>query len=494
MDGDLNGQRTTDNPGHVVVIGGGISGLAAAHRLVRALPAIAVTLIEAEDRLGGKIVTEQIDGFVVEGGPDSFLATKPRGIGLCDEIGIGDRLQGVTAQRRRAFVLSRGTLHDLPEGLTGLVPTRLAPIARSTLLSPAGKARLALDYVLPCRRGVGDESLGGFIRRRLGTEAWERLVEPLMAGIYAADGDQLSLAATFPQLRDAERQHGGLIKGVIAARGSASMVAPPPSAFLSPMGGLGELVNRLAANLTVSGVAIHTGAAATDVMSTEGSFEVQLAGGDKIAADAVIVATPAFAAAELLSGLTPRIAAELAAIPHASTAIVTLAYRREEIAHPLDGHGYVIPRSEGGPILACTWSSRKWVGRAPAGWELVRVFIGRVGHDDILTEDDDALLTVARREVATRLGAHAAPTLHQVTRWPRGMPQYLLGHLERIARVEAELGNHPGLYLAGNPYRGVGIPDCIASGERAAESAALHVHAQAMARTPRAEQRAAVYP
>jgi protoporphyrinogen/coproporphyrinogen III oxidase len=471
MDSDLNGRRADSARPHVVIIGGGISGLAAAHRLVRDAPEIRVTLLEAEDRLGGKIVTERIDGFVIEGGPDSFLAAKPRGVGLCEEVGISHRLQGVTPQRRRAFVLFRARLHDLPEGLSGLVPTRLTPLARATLLSPCGKARVALDYAIPRRRGDGDESLGGFIRRRLGRQAWERLVEPLMAGIYAADGDTLSLEATFPQLRAAERQHGGLIRGVLAARRASATPGTPVSPFLTPESGLGELVAALEDSLRRGDVDVRTATAAASVTQEANRFHVALHNGDVIAADALIVATPAFAAANLLAWLAPDLATDLDAIPHASTAIVTLAYRRDEIPHPLDGHGYVVPRVEGGPILACTWSSRKWAGRAPNGWELIRIFVGRSGQEDVLTLSDDALVALARGEIDKRLGVCVTPSLQRVTRWPRGMPQYVLGHPERIARIETALGARPGLFLAGNAYRGVGLPDCIASGERAAAAA-----------------------
>ena len=277
------------------------------------------------------------------------------------------------------------------------MPTRLAPLARSTLLSPLGKARVALDYLLPARRAAGDESLGGFIRRRLGREAWERLVEPLMAGIYAADGDQLSLAATFPQLREAERRYGGLIKGVLAARRQAPAPVPAPgSAFLTPAAGLDDASRRVgeAAPGRRSHARTRRPGHSRDARSGS-AFDVRLAAGDSIQADAVIVATPAYAAADLLADLDPVLAAELDAIPHASTAIVTLAYRREEISHPLDGHGYVIPRAEGSPILACTWSSRKWAGRAPEGWELIRVFIGRAGQEDVLAADDETLVALA---------------------------------------------------------------------------------------------------
>ena len=486
MDGDLSALEKSGAPGHVVVVGGGITGLAAAHRLLQRRPEAAsdlrVTLVEAEDRLGGKIVTEHVDGFVIEGGPDSFLATKPRGLGLCEELGLGEplhpQLQGVRPQRRRAFVLWRGRLYDLPEGLSGLVPTRLAPLARSSLLSPLGKARVALDYLLPARRAEGDESLGGFIRRRLGREAWERLVEPLMAGIYAANGDQLSLGATFPQLREAERRYGGLIKGVLAARRlGPSPTSSPRSPFLTPVGGLGVLVSALEAQLRDGDVTLVLGDPVTAVTSSGSGFEVRLATGGAIQADAVIVATPAYVAAGLLAELDPMLTTDLAAIPHASTAIVTLAYRGEEIPHPLEGHGYVIPRAERSPILACTWSSRKWSGRAPDGWELIRVFIGRAGQEEVLAGDDESLVALAVQEVAVRLGVTAPPSLTRVHRWPRGMPQYLLGHPQRVARIEARQSEHAGLYLAGNAFHGVGLPDCILSGERAADAAAAHLRA-----------------
>jgi len=493
VDGDLSQVAGSAAAGHleVVVLGGGITGLAAAHRLLQvqgdALPKLRVTIVEADNRLGGKVVTERIDGFVIEGGPDSFLATKPRGIGLCEELGSGERLQaqlelaGVKSQRRRAFVLWRGRLHDLPDGLSGLVPTRLTPLVRSTLLSPRGKARVALDYLLPARREAGDESLGGFVRRRLGREAWQRLVEPLMAGIYAADGDQLSLAATFPQLREAERRYGGLIKGVLAARRQAQTPVPAPgSAFLTPAAGLDALVIALEKRLRDAGAALVLGDPAVAVTRSGSAFDVRLAAGGSIQADAVIVATPAYTAACLLADLDPVLASELDAIPHASTAIVTLAYRREEISHPLDGHGYVIPRAEGSPILACTWTSRKWARRAPEGWELIRVFIGRAGQEDVLAADDETLVALAVNEVSTRLGVTAPASLTRIRRWPRGMPQYLLGHPERVARIETACGKHRGLYLAGNAFHGVGLPDCIAAGERAADAAAVYLRASSL--------------
>lgn len=456
---------------HVVVIGGGASGLAAARKLLLSEPRPRVTIIESETQFGGKIRTDRVDDFVIEGGPDSFLSGKPRGVGLATELGLGDDLIGVTPQPQRAFIVYRDAFHPIPEGLTGLVPTKLGPVARSGLLSPRGKARLALDYVLP-RHDAADEALGAFVRRRLGDEAWERLVEPLMAGIYAADGDQLSLAATFPQLQAAEREHGGLIRGVVAARANASRTSGPARPpFLTPAGGLGGLVDTLTAQLARDGAMLRSGVGALSVNQgvPGGMYGVALAGEPPLPADAVILATPAHVTSALVCGLDRTLSGELAAIPHASTAIVTLAYRTEQIARPLAGHGYVVPRVQGGAILACTWSSRKWAGRAPAGWDLLRVFLGRSGDGEaLLAFDDETLIAIAQAEVATRLGASGTPGLSRVQRWPQGMPQYILGHPARVTRIEAAVAAHAGLELAGNALRGVGVPDVIRSGEDAA--------------------------
>jgi oxygen-dependent protoporphyrinogen oxidase len=448
-----------------------MSGLAAACKLLQQEPRPRVTVVESDAQFGGKIRTERVDDFVIEGGPDSFLSGKPRGVGLATELGLGDDLVGVTPQRHRAFILYRDTFHPIPEGLTGLVPTRLGPVARSRLLSLRGNARLALDYVLPTHE-ASDEALGAFVRRRLGNEAWERLVEPLMAGIYAADGDQLSLAATFPQLQAAEREHGSLIKGVLAARQNApaaSGPARPP--FLTPAGGLGAMVEALTGQLRRDGAALRSGTQALSVTQVipGGLYEIALDQDVPLLADGVILATPAHVTSALIRDLDHALSRDLAEIPHASTAIVTLAYRSEQIARPLTGHGYVVPRIVGGPVLACTWTSRKWAGRAPEGWDLLRVFLGRSGNGDALLEfDDDTLLAIAQAEVVTRLQASGSPALAQVQRWPRGMPQYILGHPERAARIEAAVADHPGLEIAGNALRGVGVPDVIRSGEDAA--------------------------
>jgi oxygen-dependent protoporphyrinogen oxidase len=451
----------------VVIVGGGITGLAAAHCLHQRRPNVQVILLEGDTRLGGKIITERVDGFVVEGGPDSFLAAKPRGLGLCRELGLGPHLNGVRGSARRASVMHGQKLYELPDGLTGLIPTRLGPVVRSGLLSPFGKARLALDLFLPPRPGMEDESLAVFTRRRLGREAYERLVEPLMSGIYAGDGEQLSLAATFPQLRQAEREHGSLIRGVLAGKPGRAPDVKHHIGFLTPANGLAELVQALQAELRQ--VDIRLGARVAQASPLANGYQVRLAGGEALHADALILATPAFVNAELVAGFDAELAAALRGIPYISTATVSLAYPLAQIPRPPDSHGYLIPRAEGRPLLACTFTSLKFAQRAPEEFMLIRAFVGRAGQEDVLNGSDEDLLALVRAELRRTLGISAFPVLSRVYRWPQGMPQYTLGHLGRMAQIEQRLAAHPGLYMAGNAYRGVGIPDCIASAEAAAE-------------------------
>jgi oxygen-dependent protoporphyrinogen oxidase len=454
----------------VAIVGGGIAGLAAAYRLTQLNPDLELTLFEAETRLGGKILTSNIDGYTVEGGPDSFLSFKPRGIELCRELVIDDQLQGVNEATRRTFVLRHGRLHDLPEGLTGLIPTRLGPMAKTRLISPVGKVRMACDYVIPAKKDGADESLASFIERRLGKEVYENLVEPLMAGIYAGDGRELSLGATFPQLRQGELDHGGLIKGVLAARKNANAASPVTSPFLAPVTGMSSIVSALEERLCGSGVSVVLNQR-IDRVVRESSDSFGLHANEKMVweVDAVILATPAFVTADLLDDCLPEAAARLREIPHVSTSTVALGFDAAHLDKPLVGHGYVIPRVENRPALACTFVSSKWAQRAPEGKALVRVFVGRAGQEHVVDLDDAALIGIARDELQKTLDISAEPEFTLVTRWPQGMPQYTLGHLDRVAAIDRAISSIPGLEVAGNAYRGVGIPDCISSGEAAAD-------------------------
>ncbi len=454
----------------VVIIGGGIAGLAAAYKLTQTTPPLSLTLIESDNRLGGKIVTERVDGFVIEGGPDTFLAYKPRGVGLCRELGLENHLHGTNQIIRRTYVMRNSQLHELPEGLTGLIPSRFAPMAKTNLISPLGKLRMGLDYFIPPRAVNGDESLASFVERRLGSELYDRLIEPLMSGIYAGDGEQLSLAATFPQLRQTEIEHGGLIKGMLAAKKKTPTPnAQARSAFLTPTTGLAEIVEALQEKLR--GVDIRLSTKVTRVETASTGYTVRLANGESIESEIVIFATPSFVTADLVEGIDPEMSKALNEIPYASTATVSVAYPLADIPRPLDGYGYIIPRAEGRSILACTWTSTKFPHRAPEGFGLIRAFIGRAGEDETLDETDEALLNIVRDELKRTLGITAPPILHRVFRWHKAMPQYTLGHLDRLAVIEKRLAAHAGLFVAGNAYRGIGLPDCIASGERAADSA-----------------------
>lgn len=462
---------------HLVVIGGGIAGLSAAYYLEQKTQssgqATLLTVLEAAPGWGGKITTDRQDGFVIEGGPDTFLATKSWGVALCRELGLEERLHGTNPEKKHTYVLHRGQLEPLPDGLTMMIPTRFGPMIRTNLLSWPEKARMGLDFFLPPSPLNGDESLGNFVSRRLGRPAYERLIEPLMSGIYAGDGDQLSLKSTFPYLRDLELQHGGLVKGALATRRKmARKGGRSPgsrSAFLTPTTGLAEIVEALVERLEAAGVDLRAGTPVVHLARQEQHYRVELENGEVLQADGVILATPAYIAGELLMDLDASLAQDLAAIPYVSTATVSLAYRESDLPRPLDGYGYVIPRREGRKALACTWTSTKFPHRAPQGYVLLRVFVGRAGQEDDLPQDSESLQALAREELRLTLGIQAEPLLSKVYYWDRAMPQYNLGHPERMARIDAALDQLPGLALAGNGYRGIGIPDCIHSGEQAAE-------------------------
>ena len=444
----------------VVVVGGGIAGLAAARRLEALAPEAEISLVERDAVLGGKLRTEHVDGFVIEAAPDSFLSRKERGVGLCEELGLADELIVRRPEHARTYVRRGHDLHPLPEGLTGMIPTNLDALEDGSLLSEVGVARFREEPEIPVAPGDADESVASFVSRRFGREAYDALVEPLMTGIYGGDGELMSLRATSPQLRALELEHGSLLRGLTAP---APGRYPP---FVSLRDGVGSLVSRLTGSLERTRVV--TGTAVAHVASAPAGYEVTLATGDSLAADGVVLATPAHATAELLAGLDHELAALHGEIPHASSVVVTLAYAHADVV-PLDGYGYLVPRTEGSDVLACTWSSQKWEGRAPDASVLVRVYAGRFGGRDLTGAPDDELLALARAELA-RLDVVAEPALARIQHWPLGMPQYVLGHTERVERIEARAAEHPGLALAGAAYRGVGIPDCIASGEQAAES------------------------
>jgi oxygen-dependent protoporphyrinogen oxidase len=395
---------------------------------------------------------------------------------LARTLGLGSRLRGTDPSHRRTYVRRGGRLHEIPEGITGLVPTRLGPLLRTSMLSLRGRLRAGSEALLPGRPAVEDESIARFVTRRFGREAYDWLVEPLLSGIYAGDGATLSLAATFPQLASLEREHGSILRAMLQRRTPQTPLGAP-AGFVTLAGGLGELVDALATRLPVA--AVRCGSAVTAVARGTTGYRVTLADATTIAAEHLLLTTPAYVSARLLDDVDPALAGELAAIPFASTATVSLAFPASAVPRPLDGYGYVSPRAEGGPIVACTWTSNKFPDRVPAGTVLVRFFLGRAGLESIVDAGDDRLVDLARSELAELFGVTAAPALSRVFRWPRSMPQYVVGHAARLERI-ARLGvAHPGLALAGASYRGVGIPDCIASGWAAAQAAVDAVGAAA---------------
>jgi oxygen-dependent protoporphyrinogen oxidase len=457
----------------LVVVGGGIAGLSAAHRAVEVARerglALELTLIEARDRLGGSIASERVDGFLVEAGPDSFLSEKPWALALCRRLGIEDRLVRTDDRFRKVFVWFRGRLHPLPDGFQLLAPTAMLPFATSSLFSPAGKLRMALDLVLP-RGGGDDESLGAFVRRRLGAEALDRVAQPLVAGIYTADPDDLSLMATMPRFLEVERQERSLILGLRRALRRAPLPGTSGarwSLFVTFGAGMEELITTLAARLPAGAVVLERRVSALERAGNR--WRVATAEGSRFEADRVIVATEAHATARLTRYLDPALATLLEEIPYASAATISLGYRRADVPHALDGFGFVVPRTEGKALLAGTFSSVKYPGRAPEGHVLIRGFLGGMLNPAMLAESDDALVGRARGELREALGVTATPVLTRLHRWPASMPQYLVGHLSRVETIERMVSDIPGLLLAGSAYRGVGIADCIRSGEGAAE-------------------------
>ena len=454
----------------VAVVGGGVTGLTAALRVVRRAAGAEVTVFEKNAHLGGKILTERVDGFVIEAGADSFLSRKPRGVGLCEELGIAGRLVARRPEHAGTFVRHRGALHPLPEGFTGMIPTRIDSLAESTLLSPEGRAAMAHERAVPAPSEPGEESIAEFITRRFGREVYERIVEPLMAGIHGGDGEQLSLDATFPQLREFERRYGSVVRGLVASREEVAIEDAPP--FVSFASGMGEMIAHIASRL--GGASIRTG---VEVIAVEprprGGFTLVLDDGANVGADAVILAAPAPATARIVQALDRELSELLALIAYVSAATVSLAFRARDLPRPVAGYGYVVPRVEGSDVVACTIASNKWPGRAPEGHALLRVYFRARDGGDITREGDDALVRAARRELESTYGVTAPPALVRVGRWPSALPQYTRGHGARVARIRDRLLRHPGLFVAGAAYTGVGIPDCIASGEAVADAAVV---------------------
>ena len=450
----------------VAIVGGGIAGLAAAYELLQR--GLSVVVLEAGARAGGVITTERTDGWVIDGGPDSMLVQKPAAVALCRELGLGDRLIS-TLTPRTAYVLRDGRLHALAEGSFLGFPLRFSALARSSLFTLGGRLRLAGELFIPGHRGDEDESIGAFVRRRFGEEAVDYLAEPLLAGIHAGDVERLSMRALFPRLLEAERQSGSVLRAFRALHATPS----PRGAFVSLPGGTGELIDALLATMPD---VVRTGARVTELRRA-GSLTLE-SGIGRVEARAVILAVPAYVVASLLRAFDTTLAAFCDAVPYASTATVAFGYRREQIAHPMQGTGFVVPRVERSALLAGTWVTSKWPGRAPEGHVLLRGFLGGGRDPQRLEDSDEELISTARTELSDLLGITGEPIITRLFRWTRQSPQYEVGHLQRVAAIDDHLASLPGVFLTGSGFRAIGIPDCIADARATAQRAAAYVSAR----------------
>jgi oxygen-dependent protoporphyrinogen oxidase len=463
----------------VVVVGGGISGLAAAHRLVESsshLPfPLEVQLLEASGRLGGVIQTAHGEGFLLEGGPDSFISEKPWALDLSQRLGLGSHLIGSNKDYRRSFIVRRGRLLPVPAGFYLLAPTQIWPFLSTPIFSWRGKLRMAADLVLPRKDANSDESLANFVRRRLGQEALDRMAQPMVGGIYTSDPEQLSLQATMPRFLEMERRHRSVILGILCQRRGRPSVkedrlgGPRYSLFVSFDQGMQVLVDSLQIRLPVGSVCLNRTVESLDRNPSSGLWVLNFRDGGRLEADAVCLALASYQSAKLVQHLDSTLSEKLKLVPYASTATVNLAYRRDAIPHPLDGFGFVVPAIERRQILACTFCHVKFEGRARKDQALLRAFVGGALQPAAFELEDREMIRVVRQELQDLLGVSAEPLFHRVERHLKAMAQYQVGHLEWVAEVESRIQKHPALQLAGNAFTGVGIPDCVHRGEECAD-------------------------
>lgn len=475
----LNPQSSIPNPNpRIAIIGGGITGLAAAHRLLElareARTPSDVTLFEASDRTGGVVGTEQRDGYLVELGPDMFVTDKPWAVDLCRRLGLEGDLIPTDNTFRRSLVLRKGKPVPVPEGFMLLSPAKVWPVLTSPIFSPLGKLRMGCEYFLPRKTDDGDESLASFVRRRFGREALDRLIQPLVGGIYTADPEKLSLRATLPRFLDMERDHRSLIrasKKAAAQRDAAKSAGSGAryGLFVSLRHGMQQFFKALTERITAAATIRQNTPVARIDPANDGGWTLAVADGKTERFDAVLCCVRAPQAAALVSGFDAALAEPLRKIEYASSAVVVSGHRLADIAHPLEAFGLVIPAIEKRKILAVSFTSRKFPGRAPDGRILLRTFVGGAMQPELIQLSDDELRNVVRSELADMLGVGGEQDFMDVVRYENAMPQYHVGHLDRVAKIEELTSAHSGLALAGNAYHGVGLPDCIHSGEQAAE-------------------------
>jgi oxygen-dependent protoporphyrinogen oxidase len=455
----------------VIIIGGGISGLSAAYFLAKR--GISSTIFESRPRLGGVIQTEQVAGCTLEAGPDSFISAKPAALELIRELGLADEVIGSNDFSRKTYVWKHGRLVPLPEGLMMMVPTKIMPLLATPLLGWSTKARMGLELFHPPRRHAEDQSVSAFITEHYGPEAVDYLAEPLLSGIYGGNPDELSVASVLPRFVTLAQRYGSLTRGVLIERAKAERAkagknhgAPAPL-FRTLKGGLQQIVDALVATIRGTAEVCHRRVEALDC-SGQG-FRVR-AGGDWLAGDHVIVACEAHSARSLVDSVDGRLAELLAAVPYSSSMTVALGFDRADLAECPSGHGFLVPRRERRRLMACTWVGEKFAYRVPEGTVVARCFLGGTDDASVLDAPDETVTAIVTTELRDIAGIHAAPKFVRIHRWPRSMAQYTVGHPQRVAEIETRVKAIPGLALAGNAYDGIGIPDCIRLGKRAAEA------------------------
>ncbi|MBV7506673.1 protoporphyrinogen oxidase [Bacillus sp. sid0103] len=454
----------------VVIIGGGITGLATAYYLQKeikeqALP-LEVKLFEASDRFGGVIQTAKKDGFIIEKGPDSILARKASALKLIKEVGLEDKVVSNTAGK--SYIYARGRIHSMPEGAFMGIPTQVTPFALSGLFSPLGKLRAAGDFILPRGKVKSDQSLGEFFRRRLGNEIVDNLIDPLLSGIYAGDIDRLSLMSLFPMFYQMEQKHRSLVLGL-----KKTMPAPPKSAkkvpskkgmFISLSTGLEALVDEVVKRLDEG--TVRKGSPVDKIIKDQGSYKITFADGRVERADSVVITTEHIHAQHILSDY--RFMDTFDDMPSYSVANVAMAFPKSAIKQDIEGTGFLVSRNSDFRITACTWTHKKWPGTTPKDMALLRCYVGKPDDQAAVDLSDEEIINIALRDLNKTMNITEKPMFHVITRWKKAMPQYNVGHLERLKNVKESLAKElPGVFLAGGPYEGVGIPDCIDQGEAA---------------------------
>ncbi len=467
----------------IIIIGGGIAGLTAAVHLKAGAKIygkeLDVLVLEKGDRLGGKILTEKIGNFLVEGGPDSFLPEKVQTVQLAKLLGLESEMLPSNDQFKGTYIYSRGRLHTLPEGVMLMVPTMFRPMVTSTLISWPGKLRMGMEIFIPRRRQQGDESLASFVTRRLGRECLEKIAEPLVAGIHTSNPDNMSVMATFPRFLQMEQKSGSLIRGMLAAmksRPHATLAgpakgkpgAPKMTYFMSFRKGMQELSEACAAYLGPDAIKLRS--AVSGIEPRGKGYAVTLAGGEVIEADQVMIGTAAYDAAEMIKGFAPDAAEQMQKIDWSSSANVSVAFRRSDVRVPLKGFGFIIPKLEGRKINAATYSSIKWSYRAPDDMVMLRAFVGGGNREDLVHDlDDPAMVKNVLAEFDVILGLKAEPQMAKVYRWYKALPKYTVGHLDRMDLLDRTIAAHPGIHLIGCSYRGIGIGGCVQEAQIAAE-------------------------